>query len=156
MLRRFDFRTANEAATMRARVWALRVFVDDPIELRFDNADDFDLEPGDLVSDDYGPCQAFASRIRKTRGSAALIVPSAALPGTKNLVLFGVRVRLEYNLEPLGLVDVPLSIAADDALALSSVRSNVRFHGQQHAEFEAWKSGVPYEFREPSTDMALR
>ena len=50
----------------------------------------YGLTPDELVGDDYTRTQTLADTIRD-RGAAAMIVPSAALPETHNLILFGVR-----------------------------------------------------------------
>jgi hypothetical protein len=62
----------------------------------------------------YGPCQAFASGLRDDRAAPkAIVVRSAALPGTGNLVLLGERVISPLLLEPIdAVIDTPAAIAA--------------------------------------------
>jgi hypothetical protein len=56
-----------------------------------------------------------------------LKTPSAALPGTWNLVVFGQRVLAPYTPEPLDrLLDVPGAPAAVDARALRELARIVR------------------------------
>jgi hypothetical protein len=50
------------------------------------------LEAGDLVDDDHSACQGAGSRLGFAEAEPkAWIYPSAALPGTRNVVIFGAR-----------------------------------------------------------------
>lgn len=149
LLRRQDLRDPDLLSEMRMRVWALRVEADEVQELTFDNPGE-ELSADDLVADDWGPCQDFATRFRDTNPMAALIVPSAALPGTRNVVLFGVRASVPYLAPKRGRIDVALSVAGEDARAPANLLPMVRFEGQQHEALEAWRMGRPFAFREPA------
>lgn len=119
-------------------------------DVTFDNAADYDLEPHQLVSDDYGACQDLGDRcLTEPRMPRAIRVPSAALPGTQNLVLFGPRVAIPFLLEPLDHDDSPTSVAADDALPPDGLIARVRHFEQAHPELEAWKKGRRFSFIEP-------
>ncbi len=104
------------AREVRPPLWTARVALEerDVIELTFDVAADFGLTAEDLVTDDRTACQAFAVGLRvDPSGPKAIIAPSAALPGTRNLVLLGERVISPLLLEPIDpAVDTPASIAA--------------------------------------------
>lgn len=50
--------------------------------LTFDNARDHGVDPEELVDDDWTACQRWAQANHQV---GAVIVPSAALPGTENL-----------------------------------------------------------------------
>jgi hypothetical protein len=78
-------------------------------------------------------------------------VPSAALPGTWNLVVFGPRVLAPYLPEPIDpLADVPGAPAAVDACALGEIVGRVRpLEQRAHAAYDAWAAAEPYEFTEP-------
>ena len=89
---------------------------------------------------------SLAERLRRS-GTPGIVVPSAALPGTQNVVLFGPRVGSPYLLEPLGEVDVPASITAHDGRPVASLIDRVRFRGDAHAALEAWQRDEPYVFR---------
>ncbi len=59
-----------------------------PTEITFDNADTYGLSADDLVADNQTACRDLARQFRNDPdGPRALVVPSAALPGTQNLVL---------------------------------------------------------------------
>jgi hypothetical protein len=82
-----------------------------------------------------------------------LIVPSAALPGTRNVVLFGPRVAAPYLTQPVSTLDVPASITADGARPPTSLTSVVRFAGDRHAALSAWRNGIDFRFAEPDWVM---
>lgn len=154
-LRDQDRRTLEEVLELRGRLWALRVTVAKQNDLTFDNSRDFGLEPGDLVADDHGPCQSFADRCRANpRSPKVWRVPSAALPGTRNLVIFGPRVASAYLADPIDAeVDVPAAVAADDGRTLHTLPAQVCYVGMPHAEYEAWTRGERLEFEEPPTPL---
>ena len=63
LLRNEDRRTRERALLMRYPLWALRLSLKQrPVELRFDNADEFGLRPVDLIRDDHRPCRELARR----------------------------------------------------------------------------------------------
>ncbi len=132
-------------------MWALRIRADDAFDLNYDTAGSLGLEPHHLVAEDYGPCQDLAERLRADPALPQMIrVPSAALPGTPNIVIFGPRVSAPYLVDPLGPVDVPASLVADRARPPDALFPLVRFQGTAHAEFEAWTKGEPFDFAEPA------
>ena len=134
---------------VRNRIWAARFFLDENEMTRvdFDNASSFGLRPEDLVSDDYGPCQAFADRCRDA-GRNVLVVPSAALPGTRNLVLFGPVVKTPFHAPPrIGLV--PASVAAEQGTNPTHLEDFICFRGEANPELDAWKHSRAFEFVDP-------
>ena len=66
-------------------------------------------------------------------------MPSAALPGTDNVVLFGERATAPYLVEPLSRVDVPASLTADGGRPPLGVLDRVRPAAPPHAALEAWR-----------------
>jgi hypothetical protein len=142
------------AAQMRLPIWAARLKLDDEmiVRLTFDTADDFGLAPEDLVGDDYGPCQALGRSLRaEPTGPQAIIAPSAALPGTDNLVLLGGRVASPFLLDPIDDVDVPVSVTAVAGRAPAPLVELVhhRYSAVEHPGLAAWRAGEPYQLREP-------
>lgn len=149
VLRGQGIQSSEDLAQFRQRLWAAR-FDLEPDEVTFDTAESFGLEPRDLISDDHGACQELgARRLTDFDLPNAIAVPSAALPGTKNLVVFGPLVGSPYTMEPLDPQDVPSSVAADNAGPPESLLPLVRPFGREHAEHEAWSRGEIYRFREP-------
>ncbi|MEA2323588.1 MAG: hypothetical protein QOD81_3438, partial [Solirubrobacteraceae bacterium] len=146
-LLRFEERTTEtEADELRPPLWALRIELrpDRTLRLGFANAGDVGLAPEDLVGDDYGPCQALAAGLRADHdGPRALIVPSAALPGTENLVVLEPRVMVPYELRPVDEQDLAAALAAVDARAPYDLVDRVHQIGAstQHAGLAAFRNG---------------
>lgn len=142
-----------DAAEMRRPVWALRVADDSIEQLGFEEAGSWDLDPYDLVcpAEGYGACQALGARLLEAGDPPMLRVPSAALPGTWNLIVFGARVVAPYDGDPADpSLDVPAGTLAVDARALAELVPLVRPLGQlAHAAHDAWSEGSGYEFIDP-------
>ena len=149
LMRGHSLRRPEQIRHVRARTWALRLaHAGDLPEIGFANAGEHGLTARDLVADDHARCRRLAERLRRS-GTPGVVVPSAALPGTQNVVLFGPRVGSPYLLEPIGDVDVPASITAHDGRPVASLIERVRFRGDVHAALRAWQRDVPYVFGEP-------
>lgn len=152
LLRSNGMRTPDDAAGLRKRLWVARFDVD-PVPVTFDTAGSHDIAPADLVADDHAPCQQLAQRLVRG-GVDAIIVPSAALPGVDNLVLFGPRVQADYGPEPVDpTVDVPAAVAADHARPQGELIEVVRHVGEPHAAHQAWVAGQPYGYPQPHAAM---
>ena len=151
LMRNAELRSAEQVRAISTRTWALEVPIDDLPEITFATAERFGITAEQLVGDDYGPCQAIAETLR--RQAAGVIVPSAALPGTRNVVLFGPRVAAPYLTQPVSTLDVPASITADGARPPTSLMSVVRFAGDTHEALRAWRNGIDFRFAEPSWVM---
>ncbi len=147
LMRGADLRSDAQVRELSMRTWALDVALDDIPEIGFDSANAYGISPDELVSDDREACQRLAARLRAELPGA--IVPSAALPGTRNAVLFGARVAAPYLTEPVSSLDIPASITADGARPPFSLLSLVRFVGDPHAALEAWQRELASGFREP-------
>ena len=139
----------RDVSLIAQRVWAARIDLDGVLRVGFAEAADHGLRPGDLVSDDHRACRRLAARARES-GAAGLIVPSAALPGTENLVLFGARVASPWTAHSLGPLDVPAGLTADGARPPAGLDAFVRYRGTAHAGLDAWRAGIEEPFPEPS------
>ena len=146
LLRYDDRRTPGEAADLRARLWVGRLELAGVRRIGFADAGRVQLAPHDLVADDWSACQSLARRLRsRRRAPTGLRVPSAALPGTENLVLFGERVAVPYDAEPVdAALDVPVAHAAEAATALAELLPRVRWRGTPHL------GDVPFDQPRPS------
>jgi hypothetical protein len=147
LMRNADLRTPDRVRAVHTRTWALQVSLDDLLEIVFDTADQFGISAEDLVADDRRACQQLAAELRGQ--VPGIVVPSAALPATRNVVLFGPRVAAPYLTEPVSSLDIPASITAEHGRPLLSLLDIVRFVGDSHAELEAWQRGVRLSFVEP-------
>jgi hypothetical protein len=148
-LRASDLRLAEQLAFVRHRTWALRLDLAELPRIGFAEASGYGLRPGDLVSDDHRACHRLADRLRAEAVPGA-IVPSAALPGTDNVVLFGERAAAPYVVEPLSAIDVPASLTADGGRPPLGLLERVRRPGAPHPALEAWRAREPFRFAEPS------
>lgn len=151
LLRNEDRRTRERALLMRYPLWALRLSLKQrPVELRFDNADEFGLRPVDLIRDDHRPCRELARTFRD-RGPHTFIAPSAALPGTQNLIVLEPRVLAAWDQVPLAELDLPGSLAAQDGRCPEGLWELVHYRRMQtrHAGLAAWERGDQFAFTEP-------
>lgn len=143
-VRAHNITDADDLWDIRSRMWAARFELEPGsiCAIDFDSAKDYGIEPADLIGDDHGPCQRLAAILR-TR-FRALIAPSAALPGTSTLVVFGSRVMSPYTLPPPDdELDVPAGLVSEHGGPPPSVLNLVRYRGTPHAGFEAWQNGAP-------------
>jgi hypothetical protein len=152
LLRNNDLRAPEQLTHVRVRTWALEVNVSALEEISFHNSESFGIAPAELVADDRSACQALADELRG-RTSSGIVVPSAALPGTRNVVLFGARVAAPYLTAPVSELDLPASITAEDGRPPASLIDVVRYVGDNHAELEAWRRGEDFAFVEPDWSL---
>ena len=151
-LRFHDLRSRDDVADRRLRTWAIRVLLEDVLEVDFNNAPHYGLEPHELVSDDWTACQDLADRFRRDGAAPkALQVPSAALPGTRCLVILGERVDIPFLWAPVDDVDMPACLVVEDGRPPQSLLELVRYSGDRHAELDAWLAGDVYEFADLAT-----
>jgi hypothetical protein len=126
------------ADTMVLNLWAIDAEVEAVTPIGFADAAGFGLTPDELVGDDWAPTQALGARLR-TSGVGAIRVPSAALPGTEVLVVFGPRVVTSYLEAPVTSDEWPTGHLSDAARAPAEVVPLVRWHGTPHGGLEAWR-----------------
>lgn len=151
LLRNEDRRTRERAILMRYPLWAIRVLVtDEPFALTFDNAREVGLDPSDLVDDDHGPCRAVADAFR-AGGPKAFTAPSAALPGTTNLIVLEPHVLTAFNQVPLDEIDWPGSLTSQDGRCPEGLWDRVHYRGSatRHPGLAAWEAGEALVFEEP-------
>jgi len=151
LMRNAELRSPEQVRAISTRTWALEVPIGNLPEITFATAERLGITAEQLVDDDYGSCQELAVALRAQ--VEGVIVPSAALPGTRNVVLFGPRVAAPYLTDPVSVLDVPASITADGARPPVSLMSVVRFAGDTHAALSAWRNGIDFRFVEPNWVM---
>jgi RES domain len=157
LLRNEDRRTRDRAVLMRYPLWALRIEIEDePFALTFANAANFGLNPGDLVDDDYGPCRALAEAFR-SGGPRVFTAPSAALPGTTNLVVLEPRVLVSWSQVSFDDIDWPGSMTSQDGRCPEDLWELVHYRaaGTTHPGLDAWERGDTFEFEEPEISAAM-
>lgn len=139
-------------AELRQRLWALQVDLEPLLELGFSAIGRHGLTPTDLVADDQSACRALGRKLRR-QGHEGLIYPSSALPGTSCVCLFGERYESAYLATPIGRLDLPTAVAAEDARPLSSLLERVRLHGEPHTGLDAHGRSEDYRFDEPDVSL---
>lgn len=148
-LRFHALRDLEGLSARRLRIWALRVELADALEIGFGDAAGFGLEPENLVSADHGPCRRLGEQLRTDpSGRDTIVVPSAALPGTRNVVSFGQRAPLPYDVQPIDRIDVPCCAIAERSQPPDGIASLVRYGDDPHHALEAWAAGHRYQFRD--------
>jgi hypothetical protein len=152
LIRSHSLRTLAQLRAIEARTWALQVDLDDLIVIGFDTAADFGLSAEQLVDDDYSACHQLADDLRAAN-AAGMIVPSAALPGTSNAVIFGARVAAPYLTVPLSSIDIPASVTGEKGRPLESLLGQVRMIGDPHPALEAWTNDDTFRFVEPDFEL---
>lgn len=150
-LRNNDLRHREDIVDLRLNVWALKLNLHDALQLDFEEAqrkaEELEIQPEDLVSDDHSVCRRLAERLRNDSAlPKVLVVPSAALPGTRNLVIFGPRVQIPYEWEPIDYGDIPACAVTKASQPPEGLLEQVRFRGQPHAELDAWRAGRRFDF----------
>jgi RES domain len=134
-------------------LWTAVVDVDEVTRIDFDDCEKYGRTVDDLVGDDYAVTQALADVVRAS-GATAMVVPSAALPGTHNLILFGVRLLHPYIWKPLAAEEIPTGHISDGARPAAEIADHVRWRGTPHTAADQWKATGTYEpFDDP---MATR
>ena len=85
------------------------------------------------------------------------LAPSAALPGTTNLVVLEPRVLTSWSAEPVDELDWPGCLAAQDGRCPEGLWELVRYRGQTLAApglRAPGATGEPLVFTEPEVTMA--
>lgn len=151
-LRNHDLRRLEDIADLRLNLWALRVDLIDAVEFDFEAVErnpGLGIEPDDLVSDDHTKCQELADRLRADAAAPkAILVPNAALPGARNLILFGPRVQIPYLWTPIDTGDIPTCALTKASQPPAGLVERVRFAGHPHAALDAWRGGRRFEFED--------
>jgi hypothetical protein len=131
MLRAEELRTEGEAGMFRTTLWQARVEEGAIVDYgTFEKAEAADFPAEALVEDDHERCQAEAERLR-SQGVGGVLSPSAALPGSVNLTLFGSRVESDWT------ADVQLSSLLPvqrltEGRPPAGLAARTRFYGQPH------------------------
>lgn len=137
-LRQLGREVTMDIETIRWRTWCAHVNTSKLASIDFDNASAHGISPEELVGDDWGPCQDLALRLREA-GEVGLIAPSAALPGTQTIVLFGPRFMAPYLLEVVDPeIDVATALATEASMPPYELIPRVRWHGEPHAGLDHW------------------
>jgi RES domain-containing protein len=156
LLRILDHRSADRARATRVEIWGLRIsLAHDPTEVSFDTAGSYGVDAADLVADDYEQCQSLAEQLHAD-GVRSLIAPSAALPGTSNVVVMEPAVMTDYHLEPIDPEDWPTALLAQNGRCPENLWEHVHYRAApvEHAALAAWRAGDEFTFVQPAVTTA--
>jgi len=137
VLRHEDLHTEEEASHYSSTIWQLQI--DDGLIVdysSFELADAAGFDAQALIEDDHERCQAEAQWLA-TEGARGLLSPSAALPGSISLTLFGARVCVPWNTT----TELASSIPAQRLTTghpPSGLTAKVRYFGQPEPLLEAY------------------
>jgi RES domain-containing protein len=137
VLRHENLRSEEEASHYSSTIWQLQIddgLVVDYSTFELAEAAGFDAEA--LVNDDHERCQAEAQWLA-TEGARGLLSPSAALPGSISLTLFGARVWVPWNTT----TELASSIPAQRLTTghpPGGLTAKVRYFGQPDPMLEAY------------------
>lgn len=141
-LRYHNERDPAVAASLRTRLWVVRIPAEPILDVTFDTASALGIEPEVLVDDDWTACQTLAARVYADPELPDMLrVPSAALPGTVNYIVFGPRLVVPYDAVPFDEEDLPTAHAAEDARPLDVLLGLVRYTGEPHEGYVQWTNG---------------
>lgn len=139
MLRHEGLRTEAEAATLLVSLWEARVHeaaIADYSTFEKAEAAGFALDA--LVDDDHERCQIEAQWL-KQHGARGVLAPSAALPGSVNLTLFGERVAVRWDAGRKLASQVPVRQIGGRSSAPVGLAARVRHYGDVHSGLEVYQ-----------------
>lgn len=131
-IRHEDLRDEEEVATYEVALWELEVNEGVVVDYStFEKAEAAGFPAGALVDDDHERCQKEAQRLIGL-GARGVLSPSAALPGSVNLTLFGQRVEVRWGARPGVASAVPAQKLITGHPPTGLVK-RVRFFGDRHS-----------------------
>jgi RES domain-containing protein len=139
LIRTEELRTEDEVAMVSVSMWA--VLVDQAMIVdysSFEIAERARFDPAALVDEDYERCQREGARLRALN-YAGVLAPSAALPGARNLTIFGARMASTWERPPILASSVPATIITRGAPP-PGLLARVRHLGTAHADLVAYKA----------------
>lgn len=154
MVRSENLRDVADARELRVSIWELNV--DEGAIVDFSDPALVERQEfgwKELLSDDWAGCQAEGLEILAA-GGRGVLAPSASLPGSRCLTLFGPRTEIAWNAEPRLAIQIPARHIFRGEPGAGVVR-DTRFFGDQHPEAESIGAVRPRNF-EWLTDDARR
>jgi RES domain-containing protein len=145
-LRHEDLRKEDEAATYRTTLWQGRIDEASVVDYStFEGAEAAGFPAEALVEDDHERCQAEGSWL-VSHGVTAVLSPSAALPGSTNVTVFGPRVPVSWNTERRLTSQMPVQKLSTGPPPVG-LTARVRYFGEPHpllaSYVEAKRRGSP-------------
>lgn len=137
LIRAAEISSEPEVALVRMPMWVAQVNLQRLADYgTFERAAAAGFPPDALVDDDYSRCQDEGQRLRE-EGFQGVLSPSAALPGTANLTIFGPRIASSWNVRPVLASSIPATEIAVGSPP-EGIVGRVRQRGTSHALLQAY------------------
>jgi RES domain-containing protein len=150
-LRYEDLRSEEDAGHYLGGLWQLRLDLGAVVDYSdFELAAAAGFPPEALVDDDYERCQSEAVWLA-SRGAIAVLSPSAALPGSTNLTVFGPRVQVSWSSTAALASAVPAQ-RLTTGHPPAGLTSRVRYFGHAHPGLERYRQHPRNHRQRPSPD----
>jgi len=141
LIRAEGLRSEQEMALVRMPMWVAEVHVQQIADYGdFEKAEMAGFPPEALIDDDYSRCQEEGKRLRRA-GFQGVLAPSAALPNSFNLTLFGPRIASTWQSRPLLASSIPAMKIAVGAPP-EGIVGRVRHRGEKHEPYEEFHTVV--------------
>lgn len=139
MLRAEQLKTEAEAAMFRTILWQVRVNEGAIVDYStFERAESAGFPAEALVDDDHERCHAEAEYL-KSHGVRGLLSPSAALPGSVDLTLFGPRVEVEWTTRVQLASMLPVQRLAEGRPP-TGLTTRTRYRGDAHSALVEYRA----------------
>jgi hypothetical protein len=115
LIRNEELRAEDEVSMVSVSMWAVLLeggMIAD--YSTFEQAERAGFDPEALVAENYEQCQSEGARLRRA-GFSGVIAPSAALPDTLNVTLFGARMMSTWDRPKFLASSIPVTIIAKGA-----------------------------------------
>lgn len=142
LIRHEQLRSEAEAAMLRISLWEVRL--DEAAIVDYgtcERAEAAGFPPEALVDDDHERCRAEARWLRE-RGARGVLAPSAALPGTTSLTLFGPRVEVGWDADPKLASEVPARRVGGKGPPPAGLVARVRHYGEPHPDLLGYRGAA--------------
>jgi RES domain-containing protein len=140
LIRHEELSSEYEVSLVNIQMWAIKVDQALVVDYStFEKAEAAGLNPETLIDDNLTRSRQEGARLRSL-GYAGVLAPSAALPGARNLTLFGARTASSWSQPPLLASSMPTSIVAVGGPP-AGLLAQVRRYGLEHPDFRAYREG---------------
>lgn len=140
MLRSQQLRSEHDAAMLRVFLWEVALHEAAIVDYSsFELAEAAGFPADALVDDDHERCQHEAEWLKQC-GARGVIAPSAALPGTISLTLFGPRVEVRWGTTTKLSSEVPVRRIGGHGGPPRGLVDRVRHYGELHPDFELYRA----------------
>jgi RES domain-containing protein len=137
LIRSEELTSEQEVSRVHIQMWEIQIDQALIIDYSsFEKAQDAGFDPKALISDDYARCRQEGARLRAA-GYHGVLAPNAALPGERNLTLFGPRIASSWNRPKLLESSMPARVIAVGSPP-TGLHDRVRRYGDPHSGLEAF------------------